>query len=173
MPEIARDPVFLATVGLIAAGLLGLLLFLWPRPPEYPYIAADSLLTPAEAVFYAVLVEAVAEDYRIFTKVRFADLIRPEPGLGRKRYAAAFSRISSKHADFVLCDPATLWIAGVIELDDRSHELPRAQASDHFKDAALAAAGIPILRVPVQWEYSAAALRESILEAMAGEKEEG
>ncbi len=161
MPELARDPVFLACLALVLAGLLAL--FLRGRRREYPYVAAEGLLTPAERAFYDVLVPAIGDDYRLFTKVRFADLIRPQAGLGRKRYAAAFSRISSKHADFVLCEPATLWVAGVIELDDRSHELPRAQASDHFKNEALAAAGIPILRVPAAREYDEAALRAAIL----------
>lgn len=165
--ELVRDPWVIACLALVVAALLGLLQLLLGRP-SYPYVAADGLLTPAERVFYDVLVEAVGEDFRLFTKVRFADIIRPQSGLGRKRYAAAFSRISSKHADFVLCDPETLTVAGVIELDDRSHLQPRAQASDRFKNEALAAAGIPILRVPVQREYDARTLRESILESFGG-----
>lgn len=170
--ELARDPWVIACLALAVAGLLGLLRGLLGRP-SYPYVAAEGLLTATERIFYDVLVEAVGEDFRIFTKVRFADIIRPEAGLGRKRYAAAFSRICSKHADFVLCDPETLAVAGVIELDDRSHLQPRAQASDRFKNEALAAAGIPILRVPVQREYDARTLRESILETFGDPAGEG
>ncbi|MBS0659933.1 MAG: DUF2726 domain-containing protein [Verrucomicrobia bacterium] len=170
--DLARDPVFLACLVLVVGGLLALLATLGRRR-DYPYVPADGLLTAAEQAFYAVLLEAAGEDYRVFTKVRFADIIRPEPGLGRKRYAAAFSRISSKHADFVLCDPATLVVLGVIELDDRSHERPSAQERDAFKDAALSAAGIPILRVPVARDYDAEELRENILQAFPGFAEPG
>src|SRR3954464_4236443 len=110
MPELARDPVFVACLLLVVGGLLGLVLTL-ARRPSYPYVAAEGLLTPAERVFYDVLVQAIGDDFRLFTKVRFADITRPEAGLGRKRYAAAFARICSKHADFVLCEPHTLAVA--------------------------------------------------------------
>jgi hypothetical protein len=46
-----------------------------------------------------------------------------------------------------------------IELDDRSHARPAARRRDDFKDAALAAAGLPLLRVTAAGGYDLAELR--------------
>lgn len=130
------------------------------RGSDFPYVAADALLTPAERAFFAVLQRALAPDYHIFAKVRLADIIVVKAGLSNQRRCAAFNRISAKHADFVACDPRTFRIVGVIELDDSSHRAARRQQRDQFMDAALAAASVPILRVPAQRSYSTSTLRE-------------
>lgn len=130
------------------------------RADDLPYVAADSLLTPAERSFFGVLQQALAPDYHVFAKVRLADIIDLQRGLSGKRRYAAFNRISAKHADFVACDPQTFRVVGVIELDDSSHRVARRQQRDRFMDSALAAASIPILRVPAQRSYSSSALRE-------------
>jgi very-short-patch-repair endonuclease len=45
----------------------------------------------------------------------------------------------------VVCDAASTVLA-VIELDDRSHDDPRRSKADQDKEAALAAAGIRLIR---------------------------
>lgn len=127
---------------------------------DLPYVAAGSLLTPAECSFFCVLQKALAPDYHIFAKVRLADIIELQRGLSARRRSAAFNRISAKHADFVACDPQTFRIVGVIELDDSSHRAAKRQQRDQFMDSALAAASVPILRVPAQRSYSPSTLRE-------------
>jgi hypothetical protein len=44
-------------------------------PEKLPYLKTDYLLSPAERSFYGVLCDATAEDYRIFAKVRLADVL--------------------------------------------------------------------------------------------------
>src|SRR3982751_745135 len=89
------------------------------RPPSaHPYEAIPELLTAAERSFFGVLQQTLGNDYLLFTKVRLADVVRPLKGLGRKRWQSAFNCIQAKHVDFVLCDPGTLRVVGVIELDD-------------------------------------------------------
>lgn len=134
------------------------------RGPDVPYVAAESLLTPAERAFFLVLRQALADDYHLFAKVRLGDILQIERGVEGKRRYAAFGRISSKHADFVACDPRTFAVRGVIELDDRSHQRPDRQARDKFFDAAMAAARVPVLRVPAQRRYSSKELREQARE---------
>lgn len=50
----------------------------------------------------------------------------------------------------------------VIELDDASHEEEARRDRDTFVDAALTAAGLPILHIPAQRTYAPADLAASI-----------
>ncbi len=135
--------------------------------PDLPYVAAPALLTAAERTFFHALRQAVASEYQLFAKVRLGDIIQVRNGVSGKRRFAAFGRISSKHADFVLCDPRSFAAALVIELDDRSHRLPARQKRDEFFDAALAVASVPVLRVPVRRGYSPEELRQQITEVLS------
>jgi len=51
-------------------------------------------------------------------------------------------------------------VIGVIELDDSSHKSTARQRRDEFKSKALAAAGVPIVRIPAQRGYSPTEIRE-------------
>ena len=157
--------------GVVVAILLALLLLAavaaaLRRGPDLPYVAADALLTPAERAFFGVLRQAAGRDFVLFAKVRLGDILQIERGVEGKRRFAAFGRISSKHADFVLCDPRTFRVAVVIELDDRSHRLPARRQRDEFVDAALARAAVPLLRVAAARRYEVEALRAGVATAL-------
>jgi hypothetical protein len=140
------------------------------RPLDYPYEPHDSLLSPAERSFFGVLQQALAPQFTPLAKIRLADLLRVQRGLSAQRRSAAFNRVSSKHADFVLCASDTFRVVGVIELDDKSHRDEARQRRDQFLDGALAAAGIPVVHVAVQRSYSVADVRarlQSLLSANA------
>ena len=131
-----------------------------PRP-SLPYVTQARLLTTNEERFRRVLSDVARDRYFLACQVRMADVLDARP------YShAAFNRISSKHFDFVLCDPATTRPLMVIELDDSTHRRADAQARDAFKDAACRAAGLPILRVPVQPGYDPAYLQKRISETI-------
>ena len=134
--------------------------------PDLPYVAAPALLTAAERTFFLVLRQAVATDFQLFAKVRLGDIIQVQTGVSGKRRFAAFGRIASKHADFVLCDPRSFAAELVIELDDRSHDLPARRERDQFFDAALKVASVPVLRVPVRRGYSPDELRRLVQESL-------
>lgn len=159
-------PILIAVVAVIVMG--GLVLLLARRENEHPYEAADLLLTPTERKFFRVLLEAAAPELHVFAKVRLADVIRTERGLPRHVWRRAFNRICNKHVDFVACDPETFQVLLVIELDDPSHDTDAARKKDRFKDDALAAAAIPILRVPTQRGYAVREIREDLF-AMIGD----
>lgn len=131
---------------------------------DLPYVAAPALLTPAERAFFVALRQAVGTDYQLFAKVRLGDILQIEPGVSGKRRFAAFGRISSKHADFVLCDPRSFAVVVVVELDDRSHQRRDRQERDRFFDSALAVASIPVLRVTARRGYDARELRDRLEE---------
>lgn len=77
-------------------------------PAEIDYSSCKTLCTPAERAFLGVLDLAVPEGYRVFAKVRLADLIKVGGGLKASSRQAAFNRISRKHVDFVICR-AEVW----------------------------------------------------------------
>jgi len=124
--------------------------------------AIPELLSPAERSFFGVIQQAVASDYRIFAKVRLADIVRPVRSPSRSGWQSAFNRISGKHVDFVLCDSARLSVLAVIELDDQTHERFERGVRDGLVDSALAEARIPVLRVQARQSYSPAQIREQV-----------
>ena len=135
---------------------------------DLPYVAAPALLTAAERAFFLVLRQAVGGDYQLFAKVRLGDILQVDPGVSGKRRFAAFGRISSKHADFVLCDARTFAVLGVIELDDRSHRRADRQERDRFFDAAMRKSGVPVLRVAAQRSYAVKELRDALRATLEG-----
>lgn len=156
-------------VPLLAAGALVFLIVVWllfRREPAFPYAPASALLTAGERAFAQVLHQAVGADFQICPKVRLADVIVVRPGISPKHRHVSFSRICGKHLDFVLCDPETFEILGIIELDDRSHGAASRRERDAFVDEALGAAGLPILHMPAQRSYSARKLRTQVLELL-------
>lgn len=129
-----------------------------PAATSYPYAATGSLFTANELSFLRVL-ERAAPESRIFGKVRLADVIGVHKGLPKSEWQRAFNRITSKHLDFVLCDPEDLRVRCVIELDDKSHQRADRRARDAFLEAALQAAKVPLVRVSSRKAYDVTALR--------------
>ncbi|MHA3774730.1 DUF2726 domain-containing protein [Verrucomicrobiota bacterium sgz303538] len=156
-------------IPLIAGGGFVFLIVVWllfRGEPRFPYEPAKALLTAGERAFSKVLYEAVGNDFQICHKVRVADVIVVRQGVSNKHRMRCFGRISSKHLDFVLCDPDSFEILVILELDDRSHREASRRERDAFIDEAITAAGLPILHVPAQRSYSARKLRTQILDLL-------
>lgn len=133
---------------------------------SYPYKMRQVLFSPAERSFLGVLDQAVGESYRVFGKVRVADVVSVHPTPDRKVWQRAFNKISSKHLDFVLCSKSDLTVVAAIELDDSSHQKRKRQKRDAFLVGVCQAAGIPLVQVPAQRTYSVAGLRAQVLSAL-------
>ncbi len=157
-------PLGLVLVAVVALGAVAAILR--SGREDLPYVPAPALLTAAERTFYFALRQAVGAEFQLFAKVRLGDLIQVQRGVAGKRRMAALGRIASKHADFVLCDGRSFGVMLVVELDDRSHDLPARRERDRFFDAALKVAGVPLLRVPVRRAYSPDELRQQIDEIL-------
>ena len=115
-----------------------------------PYVARESLLSPAELRFFRVLRLVVRDDAVIFVKVRLADLIECGDGAADHH----FRRIAQKHIDFVLCHPASCRVIAAVELDDASHLEHERRERDRFVDEVLAASGILLIHHPAQARYT-------------------
>lgn len=139
MPSVAVTALVLA-FGIVVWRLLVRLI--WPSPHCRK---RPSLLSAGELRFYRALRPVVPSGLVVFVKVRLMDVVTVSDQAWREYGAPG----SGMHLDFVLADAGTLEPVLVVELDDKSHLQETAQRRDVFKDAALSAAGVPILRVKV------------------------
>jgi hypothetical protein len=139
--------------------------FTGPRYPQgaLPYFSRGYLLSKGEAAFYHALRQAVPPGLTIAPKVRVSDVIGCDAAAWKRGFGG---RISQKHVDFVLVDARTTALVMVVELDDKTHGRRDRRDRDDFVDRALAAAGIPVLRVPAAAGYDADELRAQLDEAL-------
>jgi very-short-patch-repair endonuclease len=127
---------------------------------ELPYRRQPHLLGKGERALWYPLYRAVKGKYRLFCKVRLADVLCCPADHRQERYW--FRKIGRYHVDFVVCDPDTTAPLLVVELDGQRHAQQRQQERDRFKDAALIAAGVPVYRVRAQLAYDPLELAEQI-----------
>jgi len=145
------------TLTLMIVALLSL------RDGPLPYERRGVLLSPAEINFLRSLQLAVREDWLIFSMVRLADIIKVRPKT--RKFQSWNNRIQGKHLDFLLCDIDTLDVKLAIELEDTTQQANRGR-QDRFVNTALAAAGVPLLRVRLQEKYETAMLRRDLEDVM-------
>jgi hypothetical protein len=130
------------------------------------YEKQNSLFSPQETSFLKALDQAIGDKYRIFGKVRLADIVTSRYGISRESARAAFNHVSAKHLDFLLCDKETLEPLCAIEINDSSHSRPDRQARDEFVDNLLRAVSLPLVRIPGRSRYSSAEVGPKILAAV-------
>jgi hypothetical protein len=136
------------------------------RIPPAPYRRAAALFSPAELQFLAALDAALGDSYRIFGKVRVADLAEVLPGLNPSQRQAALNRVAYKHFDFVVCSPTCDPLCAV-ELNDKSHSSSRARRRDAFLAKVCEAIGLPLVTFPTARGYDATQLKERVAAAIA------
>lgn len=124
------------------------------RHAALPYQAAGTLFSAAERSFLGVLDRAVGPEYRVFGKVRVADVASLKPGLSNSARQTALNRIAGKHFDFVVCRADDLSAVCAVELNDKSHSSQRAQARDEFLAKVCEAISLPLLTVQAKRAYS-------------------
>jgi hypothetical protein len=124
------------------------------RPDNLPYQSANTLFSAAERSFLGVLDRAVGSDYRVFGKVRVADVAVVKSGLSNSARQVALNRIAAKHFDFIVCRADDLSLVCAIELNDKSHSSQRAQARDEFVAQVCRTVCLPLLTVQAQRSYS-------------------
>ena len=132
----------------------------------FPYRPAKTLFSPAERSFLGVLDQAVGTDYRVFGKVRVADVATVKLGLSNSARQCALNRIAQKHFDFVVCGARDLNIVCAVELNDSSHSSQRAQARDELLVKVCQVINLPLLQVPAKQSYAPQDLRTQFLAAV-------
>lgn len=110
-------------------------------------------------------------DFRVFGKVRVADVIEVEKGTPRSLWQRAFNKINAKHFDFVLCNPSDLKPVCAVELNDKSHAQETRKGRDQFLEEVCRKAGLPLVFLPAQHTYSSVEVCNAIASAMRGNGE--
>lgn len=136
----------LAVFGLmvVAAAVLWALMRTRKQATDWP-LYTKPLLSEPEKVLYHRLVKALPE----FTVLAQVQLSRFLVIKGTNGVQAIRNRIDRKSVDFLICH-RDFSIRAAIELDDKSHERTRHKARDADKSAALAAAGVELIRYNVK-----------------------
>ena len=129
---------------------------------------ADYPLSRAERSLYEVLHRTVYPGYRVFPKVRLAEIVHVKRGT--ERWGSHFNRIKSKHVDFLVCSTDTLTPILVIELDDSSHATPDGKGADAFRNNVFKAAGLPLLRISARATYNPREVAAQVEAALAPPK---
>lgn len=130
---------------------------------EYPYRIKPELFSPTERSFLGALDQAVGDRYRVFGKVRVADVVRVKSISDRRIRMSAFNRISSKHFDFIFCRKDDLKVVGALELDDKSRQKKKRQRQDAFMVALCSTISLPLIQLPEKQVYSVPEIRTKVL----------
>jgi hypothetical protein len=158
------------TIALAAVFVLGcVIVLIWVfRSSNQPTVylsVVDSLLTPAEKIFYEQLDLVIDGRLEILCKVRLADLIEVESRQAEERNRV-FRRIASKHIDFVLAEPGNLAPMLAIELDDSSHERADRRERDEYLEELFDTVKFPLLRIKASSTYNRRALVDALEQAL-------
>ena len=156
------DAVTAAVIGGLLFGLLLLFIRRWRvgAAEKVSFAAAGPVLSLKERQFLKAALQALAPEFDVLAKVGLADVVRPSPTSSALLRDKALQRLRKEHVDFVLCRPDNGQVVGVIDFDstEPGHHEDRA-----FFDAALDAAGFPILRIEAKPKYDETILRQQAL----------
>lgn len=115
------------------------------KPKEWWFERTPGPMTANELRLFRCL-EIVADgEFVIAPQVHLGALVKIRHGV-RSGNAMRHRNALNRRVDFVLCD-RELNTVGVVELDDKSHDVPDQAKRDATLDAILASAGIPIARI--------------------------
>jgi hypothetical protein len=158
---------FYFLLGLGALALLAFLLSLvrrFGRRHRLPYVADQILFSPAQQAFLPVLERAMGRGYRVYGKVRVADVLGVRPRIGAQARRRAFERLGQRRFDFIVCTAETSAIACAVSLSPRSR-LGRRPSRDGL-DRICAAARLPFVRFREGDSYSVVEIEERVFGAM-------
>ena len=122
--------------------------------PSFAYSKNFSLLSSTEKAFLETLEPLLAESFRVFIKVRLADLIQIKPQQQKGVPREALSKIGTTTVDFVICSARDFAIVGIFDLENKAHSPSDQDMADEFIDKAAAAAQLPLVRMPAQLHYN-------------------
>jgi len=135
------------------------------RVMGFPYARRAAFLSEGEARLWRALREE-APGIEVFPRARLEDVVAVRSGLPKVDHALAEDRIRSRFLDFVLVDPVSMRVLAVVEVGAASADTARARDGNRLVDAALAAAGVPLVRVPAAASTDVVELRRELAEAL-------
>lgn len=133
--------------------------------PAYPFTRQSALFSTAERNLWRELTQAAGEDNCVFGKVRLADLVRVRPDLNSTDAKIVQDEIGALSVDFVICRRSNFTIAVAVMLTNGKRDESRESMDSTHTEGALAAAGVPLLRLSPDKEYTVANLRTELRRA--------
>ena len=151
-----------AAIGMLLLGAVSLGIRRWRAgaAEKVSFVRAGPLLSSPEREFREVARRALAPEFDVLAKVSLADVVRPAPASSPLLRDKALQRLRKEHVDYVVCSRGTSRILGVIDLDTTE---PGHHEDREFFDAALDAAGLPVLHIEAREQYDALVLRQQAL----------
>ena len=107
----------------------------------------DALLTASEYKFFSQACEVLSDQYVVCPRVSAAEVLSVN-GRDSKETQAASSRIVGRQFDLVICEAETMKVLFVVMFTDSS------RGEDNSLHQACKIAGLPVLQVECQHEYS-------------------
>lgn len=156
---------FLIVLGVVV--LLAVLLSLASTVKQrsrLPYRVDKHLFTAPQRAFKNALERALGQDYRIYAKIRVADIIGLSPRLSRRMQDRALERLGERRFDFIVCTAETDSILCAVNLAPRSRR--RKPPRKDVLDRICAAAQLSFVRVREHDLYSIAEIEEEVFAAM-------
>ncbi|NND81996.1 MAG: DUF2726 domain-containing protein [Gammaproteobacteria bacterium] len=105
---------------IIALALIEIFVINRRHIPKYSFALQrrSKILSPAEKNFFECLVNALGEEFHIFTKVAMLDVVQATPAAGYFERRRIQKRLQGECLDFVLCKKHDLSIFGIVELEN-------------------------------------------------------
>ncbi len=132
-----------------------------PFGSQLPYTSRQRLWSTSEQSLFMALEQAISpQPYRILSKVHLASVLQILPNLESLPHHIALERVTRRYLDFVICQTNTSEIVGVVLIEPPiSVNTSQQKMSQGFIDSALAAAKIPLIRLPLRDNYPIEILR--------------
>ncbi|MCL9781336.1 DUF2726 domain-containing protein [Vibrio sp. S4M6] len=125
---------------------------------ESSYKKKGPLLNLKEGAFFNALKTAVGDNGVVMAKVNMASIVGPE-AKSKKQWFVANNRIAKSYFDYVVCDPRTLEVRVVIELDN-GFELNKGKVErEKLLIHVCKSANIPLIGTSIKHSYQVSRLR--------------
>jgi hypothetical protein len=134
------------------------------RRGRLPFVVDEALFSPSQRDFMAVLERAIGQDYRVFGRVRAAEVIGLRPRLDRATRRRAYALIGDRQFDFLICAATTGSIVCAVNLAPRSR-LGRPPSRNTL-DRICTAAGLPFVCLREADSYREAEVARCVQEAI-------
>ncbi len=139
------------------------------RTQRITYQRQDFLLTPEERQCHAAILQAAAEDYIVFAKIRVDDLIMPRSHAKTEWAWSELQNLEDTHFPFVLCHKNDLSVACAIQLIQHRTHRKSPEAQEPSLKTLCQAAGLPLVRLEAGPFYDTLDIRQAIQEAVKKE----
>lgn len=122
------------------------------------YTTKKYVMTQTELIFYRELKKITDElELTIFPQVDLERIIQVTDNNSADR-----NKIKSRSIDYTIVNNKNCKIVACIELDDKSHNTPKAPKADNFKNELFNNVNIPLHRIKVNSFYNLEELKENL-----------